>query len=384
MFRESYRYKITGLYLYNGKTIKIDTENIKSLFIDYNYKDLNMPVMVLKLSLDKNIIDDMIENIGFKTITLRVCKYEENSKIKIYKDYIQEQFHFLIKDSKNNQKDLDYGKTNVEKQNNLPVHREVTVGLIKQSLIIRNKGFYNNIFKKTSLVNIIGFYSEGVKLLMEPLDNNPIKPFTIIPPIDSYTKLIEYLNITYGLYRNGQYRLFYDFDKTYLLSTSGKDVPSKFEYITTVILEMHDTLIDRSKLKGMITDIDSKSYKIDIDSKDCKTLINTVSQYASKSTMYINGLGEYGAIPNGSININRTNGDRKPTKMTEEDYIINVMKDSLDTSVLTINKQYFISHYDKSNKNLTSRFLLYRKRDIFTRQNDDYQLLNILTFKRVP
>ena len=83
-----YRYDIEARYLYQGAEIIIAKENIKTLMIDYEYESKNMPILLLKCSIDKNVIDDMIENNKTKYITLKVTKYIKDNSIKVNENYI--------------------------------------------------------------------------------------------------------------------------------------------------------------------------------------------------------------------------------------------------------------------------------------------------------
>ena len=72
---EQYRYNIEVQYEYDKQLVVLDCTQIHSLIIDYDYDNRNMPIMFLKASIDKNILDDMIKNSTTKTITMIISKY---------------------------------------------------------------------------------------------------------------------------------------------------------------------------------------------------------------------------------------------------------------------------------------------------------------------
>ena len=60
-----WRYKIELTYLdrKNNKSTKIKNECLKSLIIDHNYDKNCMPILYMNLSLDRALIDNMINMI---------------------------------------------------------------------------------------------------------------------------------------------------------------------------------------------------------------------------------------------------------------------------------------------------------------------------------
>jgi hypothetical protein len=62
--------------------------------------------------------------------------------------------------------------------------------------------------------------------------------------------------------------------------------------------------------------------------------------------------------------------------------LLSINKNDLDTSALTINKEYIIKNYDvHSDKD--GRFLLARKREIYMREDTSFVMNTILEFKKL-
>ena len=74
---EQYNYKLSLLYTSNvAEAVEIDTQQIQYILIDKNFDACNMPVISLFGSIEKSLIDDMLDNMSNATMTLTVYKYD--------------------------------------------------------------------------------------------------------------------------------------------------------------------------------------------------------------------------------------------------------------------------------------------------------------------
>lgn len=387
-----YKYSITIEYeLEKDNIIKYSTNRIHNLLIDYDYINKNMPVLYLKAAIDKNVLDDMKKNIGKKTLILTVNKYLKDVKPRIEKKYIKDEFVYFLDNNVNTRQDLDYSKKEIEEGKEL--HELVTIGLAKLDLINNNKKIINEVFLNTSPINMICKNLSHMKLLIEPLTNNKIMKRLIIPPLDTVTKFIKYLDDNQSLYST-KYRLFYDFDKTYLLSSSGNKVESKDEEFSSVIINIHDTIDKDSKKEGIKIDKKNKTYILEADSVDTNVLENVHTNISINNILAIGHDGETknvdiksanSKIKNVKIarfrndNLNKINEYKRDV---ENKISININKSDLDSSIFTINKEYNIRNF-KNLKDKDGKYLLNRKRDIFIREGEEFKLVNLLTFDQI-
>lgn len=385
-----YRYSMELRYNYNSNEIIIDNNNIHNLMIDYDYDDKNMPIMIFKVSLDKNLIDDMIKNSSTKKITLIISKYILDSEPQIKEEYIKGNFIYFLDNNLNYQKDLDYSADTKDSED---IYRTINIGLVKEEIIDNNKLLINDIHNNSNMNNILLFHLTHMKVLMESSTNNKNYERLIIPPLSSVTQLIKYLDDIYSIY-DTPYRLFYDYDKTYLLSSSGNPIQSKEELYTTIIININNTTTDESKYQGMHINKAQKAYLVDVDENDIKVIPDKATIKSYNTIIGINSNGEYeevslnmkGKTDKRKVRIERmTTGNLDKIKsiksgIENNSFIINLIKNDLDTSLFTINKQYFIKDY---NKQQNDRFLLKRKREIYTRDNGNFILTSLLTFKKI-
>lgn len=390
---ERYRYNIEVQYEYNKQLVVLDSTQIHSLTIDYDFDNRNMPIMFLKASIDKNVLDDMIKNSTTKTLTIIVSKFSYDDNVKLKENYIREQFIYFLPKDTNADKDLDY---NNYTKDAIDIYKVVTIGLMKLKNITNNKRVINDVFKDTTITNMILKYLSHMKLVIEPIPNTNSIPSFIVPPISTVTEYIKFLDDYFTLYPTG-YRLFYDYDTTYLISSSGKSVDTANLNNYSVIINVNNTATDESKLQGMEIDRKQKAYFINVDSKDISMFQDEATD---KTYNTILGIGSDGSSSKVKLNtenidhsIERTRIERIPTnnlkilnnmkrKIEDKSIYVNVVKTELDTSILTMNREYIIRNFDKLGYR-NGRFLLSRKREIYTLDNDNFILSCILTFRKI-
>ncbi|MGL5330980.1 MAG: hypothetical protein ACRDD7_17085 [Peptostreptococcaceae bacterium] len=389
---DKYRYLIELRYMYNNKEIIIDNTQIQSVTMDYDYDNRNMPIGFLKASIDKNVLDDMIEHSATKTLTLNISKFVKEEYPLIRQFYINDRFIYFLPKDLNSDKDLDYSKSTKDSED---MFKQVTIGIIKKSLIDNNKRLINDVFRNTRVIDMIGKYMSDMKLLIEPLNNDREIGQFIVPPLNSLTNYIKYLDEYFGLYTT-PYRLFYDFDKTYLLSSSGNAIKSRTERLSSVVINVNKTNSVDSKEEGMTTDLKQKVYSINVDSRDINIYQDEATDKAYNTIYTIDSDGKSKKAKLNIDNIDTKNEKVRIEKIASSNQnktniiksaiegnntIINVSKTELDTSILTMNKEYIIKNFNKLGyKN--GKFLLSRKREIYISEGEEYILSTVLTFRK--
>lgn len=384
-----YRYNIEARYPYKNGELIIPFSNFKNVIIYYDYDKLNMPILLAKMVLDKNVIDDMIENSKTKYITLKITKFIKDSKPEIDQVYIYNQFtYYLDNNTVNKRKELDYGESNKERED---IYEEVTIGLSLQSLVDYNKTISDGIHNNETILEILLCYLTNRKILIEPPTNKKIYN-AIIPTISTFSQLIKYIDSQYSIY-DTQYRYFNDYDKTYLVSSSGKGVPSINEAYNTIIINVNKTSSLQAKNLGIELDKDNKSYIIDIDTTDIELYKNDI---VPKTYGKIIGVDNNGNTTEEEINIEGSNINNVRIERTNDlsqikklkhsiesnDLVVNITRTELDTSIFTINKEIYIKNYDKL-QNKESKFIIMNKKEIFIKDSSNFVLSLLLTLKKI-
>lgn len=309
----------------DGKITQIDQNNIKSLTIYKEYDKYNMPICTMNLVLDKNLADDIITKMEENTFILTAYKIQADNESAVNELYFTEEFSYLTDDDTNKGKSLDYMKTDDKEDTREDVYRYLKIGLISKSLVDSNLHPNNATIYNSSMQDIVvDLLNIGVPLLVEPFTETETVSQLIIPPKESISKTLDYLNTVRVFYNTG-YRFFMDFENTYLVSKAGKATLRTLDKYETVKFNLAELGSNESLLEGFKDDGESKSYIIDVPTTDIKygkdNVINkelngftavidaskTIQQdYMSKSKGFGGILGTYQNIMNTIDNIKKT------------------------------------------------------------------------------
>lgn len=309
----------------DGKITQIDQNNIKSLTIYKEYDKYNMPICTMNLVLDKNLADDIITKMEENTFILTAYKIQADNESAVNELYFTEEFSYLTDDDTNKGKSLDYMKTDDKEDTREDVYRYLKIGLISKSLVDSNLHPNNATIYNSSMQDIVvDLLNIGVPLLVEPFTETETVNQLIIPPKESISKTLDYLNTVRVFYNTG-YRFFMDFENTYLVSKAGKATLRTLDKYETVKFNLAELGSNESLLEGFKDDGESKSYIIDVPTTDIKygkdNVLNkelngftavidaskTIQQdYMSKSKGFGGILGTYQNIMNTIDNIKKT------------------------------------------------------------------------------
>lgn len=309
----------------DGKITQIDQNNIKSLTIYKEYDKYNMPICTMNLVLDKNLADDIITKMEENTFILTAYKIQADNESAVNELYFTEEFSYLTDDDTNKGKSLDYMKTDDKEETREDVYRYLKIGLISKSLVDSNLHPNNATIYNSSMQDIVvDLLNIGVPLLVEPFTETETVSQLIIPPKESISKTLDYLNTVRVFYNTG-YRFFMDFENTYLVSKAGKATLRTLDKYETVKFNLAELGSNESLLEGFKDDGESKSYIIDVPTTDIKygkdNVLNkelngftavidaskTIQQdYMSKSKGFGGILGTYQNIMNTIDNIKKT------------------------------------------------------------------------------
>ncbi len=387
----SYKYNIQLTYMKDDIEINLDYKNILTMAIDYNYEKKNMPTLLIRVGIDKSIIDHMISNKN-NTIILSITKFKESNGIHIRKPVIKSEFFYFLDNNMSFTDDIDYG--NKENKENKDIYKIISLGLIQKDIVLNNKTLINTVYKDTHLLDIICDVFKEKNLVIEPFVNNDDIKCLIVPPMETVSKFLTYLDDRYTFY-NTPYRFFYDFNKTYLLSSSGRGVPVKNEKYNAIFIYVDNTITNKSKFDGMKEDSELKAYMINVDAAAINISVDKATTISYNQIIGVNSEGEYQ-----SVNINSNlDGDRyKVTRINNERFdvldnlknelesnniVINIIKGELDSTVFTLNKEYYIKNYNKlADKN--GKFLLSAKKEIYIKESEYFNMTTILTLKKCP
>lgn len=252
-------------YKNGDTTFDINPENILRLISVSDIENENMPKLFGIFHLDKNFVDEIIR--GAKTasifITLQKGLADDETGSKVNTEYCGECMYLTNVDYNYN-KELDYDGINATRED---IYRELHLGFVFKQTNERNKQTENLVVNDTSMMNIVGSLLKDTPLLLESFTYNEIMDQLIVPPQESMSKALAFLNGVRVFY-DTQYRFFIEPDFTCLMSSSGKAVPAAGEKYNTVIFNVNSITEVDALNPGMEEDDTNKCYQIDIHVKD--------------------------------------------------------------------------------------------------------------------
>jgi hypothetical protein len=220
----------------NGDTTKtIDATNIKHLLIESDYENKYMDTIYVVFQLDKNFIDQIVLNAKTASIYMNIYKVnvDEDVETKTITPYSGEMSYF-INDDINYNKEIDYADDSTKEN----VYKTIHIGLMFKSCIEYNKQTSNETFVNTTMINIVHNFLQNYPLLLENFTYNDTIAQLIVPPEDSTSKVIEFLNNVKVFY-DTKYRLYFEPDCTYLISSSGKSIQKTTEKYGICLFTIH-------------------------------------------------------------------------------------------------------------------------------------------------
>lgn len=392
-----YKYSIDMKYVLDDEVKDIDNMNIRSVAVDCDYKNTNMPMIFVTAAIDKNLIDKMVENQDTGFIILNIRKAISNSGMSdLYTDYISDKFIYFISNDINKASEIDYTDQNSDRED---LFKIVSLGLLSAECVNNNKKIANGVIsgKQSS---ILYYILSHMPCLIEPPTDNKYISNQFLPPINSVAKMIEYLNSLKVIYST-QYRFFMDFDCAYLLSSTGRALKKKNEDITSVYLTIRNAFDESSKIQGMTIDKDNGFYQIECDGADCELADNHVSDKTfnkisatdssgNKSDKELINRSDKSIISKKTRAVRVQNDntgllDNMVSSSDTQAVQLLVQKTNIDSSVLTLNKEYNIKADEvyKSDK-YNGKYILSRKRELYMREDENFVMNVMLLMEKVP
>lgn len=392
-----YKYTAILKYILGEDVYIIDTMNIKSIAIDSNYKEMNMPMIFITASIDKNVIDLMVQNQESSVMILEVKKCITNSDMPdLYIDYIYDNFIYFIAEDINKNAEADYEGENEDRDD---LYKLTTLGLLSLDHVNKNKKSLNVVLNG-KLSSVLYYLTSHLPIVLEPPTNNVVLTNQFLPPMNSVAKSISYINSLNTLYST-PYRFFIDFYYTYLISSSGKFIKRKGEDIGTVFLTVKNSYDEGSKVQGMTTNEAQSMYQMEIDANDCELADNHVSDksYSTVTATSTSGATADSTVTNkseDSVIVDKTRSvrvsndnfgllDNMVSSLNASSIQLLVQKVDIDSEVLTVNKEYIIKADEVYNtEDYNGNYLLTRKRELYIREDEDFSINVMLLFEKVP
>ena len=388
-----YKYTADIKYALGNQVYNIEPTSIRTIAIDSNYDEMNMPMIFITLGVYQSMANRMILNQKTGTFLLDIKRAIANSDMPdLYSDYISDKFIYFITgniDEDTNSADI--------KQDQPDDDTIVTLGLLSLDHVNNNKKTVNGVLNG-KLSSIMYYLTSHLPILIEPPKNNVSIVNKIIPPIDSVAKSLRYMN-NINVFYSTPYRFFMDFDISYLISSSGKPIKANGENINSIMISIYHEDDNEAKIQGMTTNKTQSLYEILASSKDCEISDNSLSdkQFSRISATNTSGVrnsidvsASTGSIINAKTKTVRILNDNDGLLQNMVSSIDNsaiqllVQKTDIDSAIFTINKEYLIrAEHAYNTEKYNGRYILSRKRELFIRDDDTFTVNVMLLFKKV-
>jgi len=391
-----YMYKISLRYVQVKKNKYVDIKNecLKSMIIDHNYEVNNMPILYANMKLDKSLVDDMIKNQNDNTIVVTLNKYDNSSDIKSELNVFNMKFIYFLPDNVNRMDPVDYNNETNETMKG-DTYTELTLGLIALEHVNNNKKACEMTAKDISMYSIVKYITSHMNnLIIEPFSYNDKFDQFILKPQNSVSKALNYLNQQKVFYST-PYRYYEDFGCTYIISSSGKAISRKNELYSSIVLSVQDITSKYANNTGVITNRTTGTYEVYVNYANTQVYDNTV---ANKSKNKIRGITSSGSsdltlsnsasYSKNKMNYVRLDNDNEhmidniEADNNTKNFLVYFSKNDLDTDLFSINKRISIHNIDRYQE-FNGNYLLYRKREMYLREDQNFKLTTMINMRRI-
>ena len=395
MAKETFRYKVTLRYVMeNNDEIIIDSNQISYVAVDKDFDNNNMPVIAIVASIEKDVLDDMIRHVNDNILTLGIYRYDVNNQAdNITKKCIHDRFIYILPDDISKTAVIDY--PNGEGKEGL--YKDVTLWLLPQDAVNNNKQTINGVFKNATMNTMILNSTNYLgKMLLEPIKYDNKYDQVIIPPQNSISEYISFLNNDLSVFYDTPYRFFIDFDMTYIVSSSGHVVKSKNESIFTFDIQISSIIPQEEDDTGMYIDKRNNKNVIYVNSANVNytrnnitnKMVNSITTIDSSGNVYRRDVESNNTKVTKKLStiINLSNTDNNAvnnivSSLSMNNVGVSIVKNDLDANVFTMNKEYIIT--DNTHPEFNGRYLISSVKQMYTKQTEQFVMATILNLKEI-
>lgn len=395
MAKETFRYKVTLRYVMeNNDEIIIDSNQISYVAVDKDFDNNNMPVIAIVASIEKDVLDDMIRHVNDNILTLGIYRYDVNNQTdNITKKCIHDRFIYILPDDISKTAVIDY--PNGEGKEGL--YKDVTLWLLPQDAVNNNKQTINGVFKNATMNTMILNSTNYLgKMLLEPIKYDNKYDQVIIPPQNSISEYISFLNNDLSVFYDTPYRFFIDFDMTYIVSSSGHVVKSKNESIFTFDIQISSIIPQEEDDTGMYIDKRNNKNVIYVNSANVNytrnnitnKMVNSITTIDSSGNVYRRDVESNNTKVTKKLStiINLSNTDNNAvnnivSSLSMNNVGVSIVKNDLDANVFTMNKEYIIT--DNTHPEFNGRYLISSVKQMYTKQTEQFVMATVLNLKKI-
>lgn len=323
----TYEYSASLVFMNGENKKEIPQNNIKTIIINKEFDRLTMPTINMTLEMDRELADEVIKNKKTATMFLKMNKIQtSNVSNAVEETYFYDEFTYLIEEDFDKTKPFRYIDPDKKDQKSTEAdkYRPIRLGLISKTCSDLARKPNNLVTYDSSMQDIvIKLLNINKPLLIEPFEYTDPVPQCVIPPKETLTKVLEYLNNIKVFYSTG-YRFFMDLDVMYLVSKAGKYIPKQNEKTGIVNIEVKTLDKNDSLARGISLADDNSAYNLiieatnsnldnsDLTDKEIDSITAVVDGSKAKQESFLKQhkgfggiLGTYTNIMNTMDNINK-------------------------------------------------------------------------------
>ena len=402
-----YKYRVEWSYncTADNEEYPLLSNQLHFMLIDKFFDKMNMPTIFIETNIDKNMLDKMIQGQDDDTIFLSLSKYDVDDPSGVAIECFKKRFIYMINtDDTNYTKNYDYDDE--EDKERKDIYIKTTLGLLDYELIRNNQIVNYGVFDGSivdgirietfKMIDVVHRYTKHMKTLIEPMDNTMLDQVPI-SPVSTVSKVLEQLD-TFRTFYNTPYRFFMDFDKSYILSSSGKPVPAIDDDIMTIICNIIDAEVPEDQ--GIAIDTKNKCYVFNVNSKFTSYEANRTTNKVATNINTVTGVGELSnnnILKNAKENVNigvknsqlirvrNFNENKTGTMLYDidtEQFKFLIKKAHVDIDVFRINKEFYVNNHD-SKSEFDGKFIISRLQEYYSFEENELVLMLSIYLKKI-
>lgn len=362
----------------------LDSMFIKTIAVDYGYQITYMPIVYMIAKFPNDIYDKTIKGEKNNKIYLRVDRYNAYSNTSINKKFIEGQFTYLVSDSNPN-----YGQDLTVAAGADQTYHTIKLALFSMEVNNLAKTSFNGIYGEMDQATLISKAIEGLNCVIKPILYNPEFETIEVPALNSKMKLLEYLYTKCPFY-DTNYLFFIDFEKAYLIDLTGEYCEDGTGQLSTVIFDVQEFTQETTYYEGM--EEKNGAYFINVNPADCNIVPNKGTDKINNQFVFV---GDDGAVDFVDLEVNnnpdsdvkqsfrRGNNPTLYKNMAESNtVIIEIVKENIDTSVFTPNKEYQINNWQEYGE-YNGRYTLLSKQDYIVNNSGQFGMSTMVKLRKV-
>lgn len=371
--RSAYRCTVVCSYINDDKEEKINPSFIKYIATEYLYYKTFMPVIYISMAVKNELYTNLVENEKTAKIYFKISRKNVYSNLSLEKPYIEGQFTYIVSTANPNYSEVLADQVTADNS-----YRGITLALMSMEILNNMKTSYNGIFGNVDMNTLIIKALEGTDSIVKPTLYNPTFDTIIVPSLNSKPKLLEFLFSQCPFY-DTEFMFFSDFKKTYLLDWTGMPVDSGDGQYNQVFFDVTSLLDSSAYNEGM--EIKDNAYYIYVNPAKTNITFNKGLDKVSNQVVYIDDSGKVSYMDldiNNNIDSDLKQTFRRGANATLEKnnlesstIFIDIVKEHLDSSIITPNKQFIIRNYDDY-ADYNGNYSLFYKKEVLKNINGEF------------